>query len=455
MKNYSAVVVKLAAASFLVPTLAQASMYQNFEQSAMGAGMAHADMAAGALDASTAYYNPAGMSFLEDAQLSVGGVYLNQRTELYDVSHTVSGSTTPVTDLYSTYDYVLPNVHIVYPFKNVPFEPRFGLSFVMPARESSFYHGADTSPYATETSQEALLFNPSLSAEVIDGLSIGAGIDMQQMVSEYNFKNLVVDFVQPNPDPPGPPIHTIINYNGNTEVSDWSTGWNVGLMYEVLEDTRLGATFRSKIGFDQEGTLKLGAPGSSGLHYDAYSEIISPATTTFGIYQDIGDRLGLAFTAAFMKWDDLDEISVYSPATDGSFVAPGAVFDFNVPLELENSWFFSVGGEYELDEEWIARAGFSYDQTPLPEEYNNMRFTDADRYTFALGLGYELSDSLQIDASYEFVYSPTRDFNNPDYAGFEEALVNPTGELDGQARMYSNRVGLQLTWAFLGGELED
>jgi len=439
MKRHSLFVAKTAILSISIfPVFAHAALFQSWEQSAMGAGMAHSDMAAGALDASTAYYNPAGMTLLEDQQISLGGVYVNEKAHLKNVETIVDGGVTGNPNVDSSFQTVEPNFHFVYPFENVLFEPRFGLSLVMPYREATYFNSAATNPYATKTSQKALLANPSLAFKLAEKLSIGAGIDMQQLRSRYGFENLgaVIE---------GVPAQ--VSMDGN--ISDWGTGWNIGLLYEWSEETRFGATYRSKITYHQEGDLHFDYAGAMPNETSkGFGEIATPASTTFGIFHDVNERLSLAFTAAYVQWSVIEDIVINSEVFS---TAGGSNFD--IPLELENSWFFAIGGDYKLNEQWMLRSGFSYDRTPVSDENREMRYPDADSYTFAAGLGYQVTPALQIEASYQFVYSPTVDFSNPNFAAFDGVLINPAGTIEGDAKRYANLLGLQLTWAFGGGEL--
>src|SRR2546427_12320689 len=75
MRHRSALLVALAAVS--LP--ASAAFFQIAENSASGIGNAFAGGAAIAEDASTVWYNPAGMTRLKDRQLVVSGHYIYPR----------------------------------------------------------------------------------------------------------------------------------------------------------------------------------------------------------------------------------------------------------------------------------------------------------------------------------------------------------------------------------------
>jgi len=422
----------------IFPSLTFAAAWQTWEQSAMGAGMAHADMAAGALDASTAYYNPAGMTRLDSPEMTFGGEYINENTHLTDMVYTSNmGVATSLPDTKSNFTRTIPNFHLVYPVKDVPFDPRFGLSVVTNGGGATYYKNTFLTSYAGTTAGKVLLINPSLAFQLTEKLSIGAGWDIQQFRTNYTISEV----------PPEDPSRALAN--GEVEMSDWANSWNAGLLYEFTEATRIGATFRSKVSFHQYGTayVTFYEFGQNGVQVgeSAFSDIEMPATTTFGIYHDMNERLSLMATAAYIQWDSIDNVALQVPVmpdiTGGIFPAL-----YPVNFDFKNTWFFSVGGQYALNKKLITRAGFSFDETPTNDEYREAHLPDADRYTFAVGLGYQLTEYTRIDGSYQFVYTPEVNFSDSAFAG--KTPGSNEGDITGNAKSYANIIGLQLTWDF-------
>ena len=72
----STLALAVASASLITST-ALASGFKLNEQSASGVGTAYAGRAAVVEDATTVYYNPAGMSKLTRPEISLGGTYIN------------------------------------------------------------------------------------------------------------------------------------------------------------------------------------------------------------------------------------------------------------------------------------------------------------------------------------------------------------------------------------------
>src|SRR5690554_6817169 len=75
--------VAIAAAAFA--SQANAGGYQVNEQSVSGQGYGHAGRSSNINDASIVFGNPAGMSFLDRAQITAGGTYLHVNSDISNV----------------------------------------------------------------------------------------------------------------------------------------------------------------------------------------------------------------------------------------------------------------------------------------------------------------------------------------------------------------------------------
>src|SRR6266436_4279839 len=87
--------LSLAVAGIFAGSVSQAhaSAFALIEQSASGLGNAYAGAAAAAEDASTIYYNPAGMSLLPgEVQISTGLALINVSAKFSDSGSTPSGA---------------------------------------------------------------------------------------------------------------------------------------------------------------------------------------------------------------------------------------------------------------------------------------------------------------------------------------------------------------------------
>ena len=89
--NFKKLTLAAAIAAAAFTGQAQAGGYQINEQSVSGQGYGHAGRSSNINDASIVFGNPAGMSFLDRAQMTVGGTYLNVNTDIDNASATRNG----------------------------------------------------------------------------------------------------------------------------------------------------------------------------------------------------------------------------------------------------------------------------------------------------------------------------------------------------------------------------
>src|SRR3990167_5212620 len=82
----------------LLPSFALASAFQLFEQDAASIGNAHAGYAAEAADASTAFYNPAGITRFKNQQVVIAGAAVMPSFKFNGniTVNTIGGGLTPI-----------------------------------------------------------------------------------------------------------------------------------------------------------------------------------------------------------------------------------------------------------------------------------------------------------------------------------------------------------------------
>ncbi|BBM05128.1 hypothetical protein HAALTHF_02060n [Vreelandella aquamarina] len=80
--NFKKVTLAAAVAAVTFASQANAGGYQINEQSVSGQGYGHAGRSSNVHDATIVFGNPAGMSFLDRAQITAGGTYLNVNSSI-------------------------------------------------------------------------------------------------------------------------------------------------------------------------------------------------------------------------------------------------------------------------------------------------------------------------------------------------------------------------------------
>src|SRR4051794_11394988 len=221
------------------------------EQSVTGLGRAFAGESAMSEDASTIFFNPAGMTRLQGPEATAGVHLLVPRADLENrgstsTARTPAGAvvTRPIggSDGGNPYSPTpVPNAYFAYPLMNRNLWVGLGVSapFGLANKYNADWFGRYDS---IETDLLTLDIAPSVAYKVLDWVSVGGGIDIQY--ADAKLTNAVFT---------GTPTDAIFDVEGN----DWAVGYNVGILLDPLPTTRVGIHYRSRIDHTLEGDVKL------------------------------------------------------------------------------------------------------------------------------------------------------------------------------------------------------
>ena len=174
----------IAAALSAATAGAQASGYRFGSQSIAGQGTADAN-GAEANDASTIFYNPAGMSRLDGMQISAGATVVVPHSTYTDTGSThFTGQPTGGT---AAKDYVPSSVTApsLYLSKKLNVQWSAGLGLFVPYGTKIDYGNTWTGRYAlTNVKLQALTLNPSVAFKLNEHHAFGFGIDAEYMKAE-------------------------------------------------------------------------------------------------------------------------------------------------------------------------------------------------------------------------------------------------------------------------------
>lgn len=401
---------------------ASASAFQLVEQNGSGLGNAYVGQAAAAEDASTIFWNPAGMALLPGGQVSAGIVLVRPTTKFVDEG-SQPGRLSPTVVLPGTrqggnggdagsINYV-PNGYVSYEVvKNfvwggVGVSTPFGL-------KTEWDDGWVGRFHALKSDVKTVNINPSVALKLGELFSVGAGFDVQWIQAELsnavNYSGIVAGAA-------GAPALALlatcpgatagVNCEGVATVKGdaWSYGWNVGVMLNLPTRTRVGASYRSSIEHDIEGTVKFtNRPALVGplapleprlADGDVKTKIKLPDTAILAVSQKVGDKLELLADFSFTHWKTLQDLSI--------FRANGATLT-QTPLNFKNSWKAGVGANYQLLPAVKVRGGVSYDESPVRDEFRTPRLPDQDRLWVATGLQLAPVKAFAVDAGFAWLF---------------------------------------------------
>lgn len=418
----------------------QASGFALIENSASGMGNAFAGAAAIAEDASTIWFNPAGMTKLSGSRISVAGHIIMPKAEFTNDNSTLV-STAPLTG--SNQDggvtKFVPNFYYITQIND---DWTFGLGINAPyGLETDYNDDSWIGRYhATHSEMMTININPALAVKASDKLSIGFGLSYQYV--DVTLQNqldpgaiclgLRTRVLQEDATTAGTNcfldgLTVQDSEEGSQKLTgdDISWGLNLGVLYDFNENTRLGVAYRSGINHDLTGnvdfefestdlhdfiTADLPAPYSTLLMdagISAHTEF--PDTLSFSIIHNASSNLKLLADATLTRWKSFDELKIKFDNADT--VQPDSV----TPENWENIWRFSIGANYKASDTMIYRIGVALDQTPVPtDEDRTARIPDNDRTWLSIGLGYAMSSDMSLDVGYSHLFVDDTSINNTD-----------------------------------------
>ena len=384
---------------------ASAAGFALIEQGASGMGNAFAGAAATGEDASTIFYNPAGMSRLPATQFAVAGHAIDLSLKFSN------GGTT------STFGPVsggnggdagdvgfVPNFYLAVPIDD---KLAVGLGVNAPFGLKTEYDSTWVGRYqGIKTEITSYNINPAVSYKLTDTIAVGVGANYQHFKAK-----LTNAFFTGGPDA----IETL-------DADDDAWGWNVGLLAQLTPSTRVGVSYRSQIKYTLEGTAGVAIPGGPVLvpTTNVTADVTLPDMTSLSVVHQLNDQWELLADVTFTRWSKIDTVNV---------IASGSTLD-TLALKFDDAWRVSFGANYRYSERWTFKGGVAWDQTPVQDQYRTVRLPDNDRKWVSLGAKYAVSNKAAVDVGYShlFISDPSINTNRVQAGGGFDSTVIGTYE---------------------------
>lgn len=237
---------------------------------------------------------------------------------------------------------------------------------------------------------QAIYIQPLASVKITDELSIGGGPIFVTAGVNFN-RNLNRTLT----DIEGNRSNVTIDASG---VNSW--GWSAGAMYSPTEKLRFGINYRSMITMNAEGGEAdfMNVPNTPLANFDDTTFDASlplPAELTVGLSYKPTEKWLLAFDFNRTFWD------VYQ-SLDINFADP-AIPDSKNPRNYEDSNTYRFGAQFTVTENFVLRAGYYYDVSPVQEGYFAPETPRNDSQGFTAGFSLDVTPKLAVDASFAYV----------------------------------------------------
>jgi len=383
------------------------------EQGAKAQAMGNA-FAAQADDPSALAYNPAGIAYLKGTQIQVGdAVVLLPQTQfngVTNVSNPATASENANGDMIS-----VPTAYFTHSLESLPLSFGLGVNAFFPLVKRWDEGGAMRE--TASTSIKPLNFQPTVAYR-FDNLNLAVAAAADITYARFSSESFA--------------------YNGalggnlgmlGLDATAVGYGYNVGVLWKPLSCLSFGGSYRSQMKLKFEGDANFLGLANSSAFPAPYNVIFPGSGTTLrskvsadytlpdnmilAVAWKPIDRLTLEFDGERTGW------SVYKNL-QANYQSGAPVFAnvLNQPIakNWHDTWSYHFGGQYSVNDKLDLRAGYTFEENPIPDSTLGGDLPDSDRHYFSVGSGIH-NAYVAVDVAYTYLAFADRTIssgaNNP------------------------------------------
>jgi long-chain fatty acid transport protein len=439
----------------------RASAFALVESSASGLGNAYAGAAAIADDAGTVWWNPAGMTRMEGPAASLvlhsitpSAKFSNGNSQpacvAAGVCRPLGGNGGDAGDTA----YV-PATYIVLP---VTKSLAFGLGISGPFGLKTEYDSDWIGRYqAIKSDLKTINVNPSVAFKINDMVSIGGGLNYQKIDAELTSAVSITAVMAQAAGLGAIPAALVPSVLGASlavpdgtatlKGNDSAYGYNLGVMLNLSPATRLGLSYRSSIKYTVEGDVSFNIPavavtstatgvisqvlggavqpGGGLANGPVKASLKTPDSFSLSAASDLNSQLQLLADVSWTGWSSIPKLE---------FVRTNGTVLNSVEYNWKDTWRYSLGANYKLNDKLMLRGGVAFDETPMDTAHRTPRLPDGDRTWVSVGARYMIMPTTAFDFGYTHIF-----IKDPKIDNRNDGLTAKNGLIDG---VYSNNVNI-------------
>ncbi len=373
--------ILLGTTTLVTTTLAHAGGFAIREQSAEFQGMSFAGAAAGGSGLSSIFWNPATITQHEGMKGDYNGSlvmpYGRARDEAGGLGGTSDsgniGKTAFVPATYSSYQ--INDMFWVGLGMNAP----FGMKTENDPNSKGALYGYKSKIFT-------LNINPVMGVKLNDLVSVGAGLQINYMKGDLS--NALAG----------------LGEIARVEGDDWGVGFTAGITITPTDMTTIGIGYRSRVKHTLKGTY-YNTLGGVDLGPASVDHTL-PDMLTFSVRQQVTDNLALTGSVEWTNWSLFENFTIeYTGGTE------------TIAYDWKDSWLFAIGAEYKYSDALTFRAGYAYEDSPVPDSTRGVRVPDNNRHWVSVGASWTASDWLTLHAGYSHLFVKDGKVNIPASGG--------------------------------------
>ena len=472
-----------AVMSIAIAQHAAASGY-HFGTQSVGAQSTANAAAAEAADASTLFYNPAGLTHLDGKAEITGALnivapslkYKDARATYYqggNVQGATSGKITKTT--------AAPHVYGAYKLND---RVTLGMGMYIPFGSKTNYQDDSVLRYnIKKLGLTSIALEPAVAFKFNEQHSFAVGLIAQYSEAELTKyadwsaarNDRVLAGTAAVLQRMGIPASTTTNRanwqgRGDVKGHDWGFGYHLGWMFDVNDKLRVGVAYRSKISHNLKGTAKWQPAGAVVKAPALANYIQSPTTTNTPLgagrgylpSEDASVRINtpesLSLHAMYRANDKLNLFGDITWTRHSRFNKANLIFGNSknvingqsdrttITPNWRNTYKVALGGSYQYSEPLQLRAGIAFDQSPVKSAADRLNtMPDANRLWFSVGARYAYKKRHVFDTALSYVHINSSRFNAPRPTGND---VDSKGATSAKFKASATILGMQYTYKF-------
>lgn len=470
----------------LAAQTAHASGYRFGTQSAAAEGTANAN-AAEAKDASTLFFNPAGMSRLKGWNFSGVLDYVEPKSTFTDAGSyiTLPGSGLQPRAISQPGDTANPVKAAYVPHFYATYQDTeflsFGLAVFVPWGTKLAYRPDWGGRYNMQSVElKSIAFNPNVAWKPAKEWSMGFGLSAEYMEGSLKravpygsayAKGLLAAAAQAQAAGAGAlavqlqqqaaVVFGDPQYDGSIAVEgkDWGLGYNLGILWEPSADTRVGLSYRSSSKHKLKGTGDWTQPstlppevlaviraepynGVTGLDQkdsEASVSVRTPETVSLHGFHQLTPRIALMADLSWTRQSRLEQLRIdFANTTPDSITAE----------HWKDTLKYSIGAQWQATSDMLLRAGYSRDRSPVPSATRGPALPDAHRTWYALGANFKVAPTTSVDFSLGYIKLDDAAMDSTDDGEGEQPCNCSFARVRGNYSSKATIFGIQLNHKF-------
>ncbi len=371
-------------------------------------------------DPSALFYNPAGITQLPGFQFMTGVTFIAPMTDV-TTKNPYTGAEKTKSEESNV--WIPPHLYASYQYNDslwfgLGVYSRFGLG----TEFDNDWWGRYNSYNAVI---QTLSFNPNIAFKLNDMISLAAGVEIMWMDLKLQQKiDATAPFVLTGNGATlkalgysttiNDPTTNALDVGSKLTGDSFGYGFNVALHVKPADWVSFGVSYRSAVkqhldgdaDFDKPAALTSGPLAAATATWfndtDAEGSITLPDMLFLGVGFKPMDRLLIELGAIWTRWSTYDELTIQYDDP----ILPGRS-SVTKPKNWDDVWRLCIGVEYRATDWLDLRAGYIYDESPIPDSTVDYLVTTDDRQLFTFGTGIHWN-GWTLDLSYMYLKNKDR-----------------------------------------------